>query len=401
MTVAATASPTFVGGRDSGTLHCSKQGFVFLGVNGTDLIPNPYRQVECPGILNGQIQAAGGIFADSFHRQVQRCQFLLQESVHCCRAAEEERYLFQIHILGHQLCRNEPLFISGFLLIAEDIDNLQSLLGKGIQLCFIGNVCFISCAIEENHVIGFILIHHTFRHGQERRNTGATGHADNLLAVPEGFIVEFSAGLAHSEAVAYLGLGVQIVGEESSIFHAQGEFVFQGFPGAGRNGVRTADQTFSNCSAQRGILTRTEERKCVRIHPSEGKLLHPICQIPDSNQLHFHGTWVKFLRQYIGPVFLGNWRIGTVCQGFPPLGHNFLEPEHIHKSKDLSFEFHITSPPLSGRQPSVVRKYRRRHRRWNIRWNAWRSLPQTAGLERALRPLSSSSDGASGCPSLR
>ena len=55
VTVAATASPTFVGGRDSGTLHCSKQGFVFLGVNGTDLTPNPYRQVECPGILIGLI----------------------------------------------------------------------------------------------------------------------------------------------------------------------------------------------------------------------------------------------------------------------------------------------------------------------------------------------------------
>ena len=92
--------------------------------------------------------------------------------------------------------------------------------------------------------------------------------------------MELTGGLRHGEAVAGLGLFVQVAGEETSLLHAQYQLVFQCFPGTGGDGVGAAHQAFTHLGLEGHILPRSEEGKGRGVQAAEGELPHPGSERP-------------------------------------------------------------------------------------------------------------------------
>ena len=302
-------------------------------------------KLEGPGLRYGPVATEGGVLTDGLHRQVVGSQLLEHEVVHSLGSAEEEGHVPDVHIFLHQGGGDKAVLIAGALLVAEDVDNLQPLLRQGIQLRPEGDAGFVPCAVEQGHLIVLVSLHHAFCHGEEGGNTGAAGNADNMLFIPEGLVVELTGGLRHGKAVAGFGLLVQVTGEETGLLHTQHQLVFQCLTGTGGDGVGTAYQAFTHLGLEGHILSRTEEGEGRGVQAAEGKLPHPGSERPYCGQLHLHGAGVEGLGQLIGAVGLGQGGVGAVGQGLPAVGHQLLEPQHIHKAEDLFLEVHLISPP--------------------------------------------------------
>ena len=345
MAVTAAASPAFVGGVDACPLHRREERLIFPGRHSVHLIPDMDGKLKGPGLLYCPVAAESGILADGFHWQAIGGQFLEDKVVHGFGTAEEEGHVPDVDIFLQQGGGDETVLIAGPLLVAEDIDNLQTLLRQGVQLRFEGNAGLVSCAVEQGHLIVLIPLCHALCHGEEGGDACSACDAGDMLFVPQGLIVEFAGGLRHGKAVSGLGFLVQIAGEETGLLHAQYQFVLQGFPGAGGDRIGAADKAFPHLALKRYILPCPEEGKSGGIQAAEGEFPHSGGKGPYRGQLHLHGTGVKGLSQHIGAVGLGQRGVGAVGQSFPPVGDQLFESQHIHKAEDLFLEIHLTSPP--------------------------------------------------------
>ena len=302
-------------------------------------------EAEGAGLGHLAVAAEGGVLADSLHRQIVGGQLLEQEVVHGLGTAEEEGYVPDVHILLHQLGGHKAVLIAGLLLVAEDVHHPQALGGQSVQFLLVGDALLVPGAVEQGHLIVLIPLGHALGHGEEGGDTGAAGNADDALFVPQGLIVELAGGLGHGEPVAHRHLLVQVAGEEAHVLHAQHQLVFQGLSGAGGDGVGAADQAAAHLAPKGHILSGPEEGEGGGVHPLEGQLGHTGGEGADGGHLHLHLAGVEGLGQHIGAVGGGQGGVGAGSQGRPAVGHQLLEPEHVHKTKNLSLEVHLTSPP--------------------------------------------------------
>ena len=288
--------------------------------------------------------------------QMQRSKLLGDKLIHGLRAAQEEGMIGEIGVLLHQLHRHKTLFASRLLLVTEDIHHLQAFaaLRQRVQLRFVGQLRRRARTVEQEHGVALIPVRHAACHGQKRRNAAAACNADDILAVPQGLIVELTGGLGHHKSVAHLGGFVEVFGHKARVFHRQHQLIFQGLLGRGDDGIGTADHTVSNFHLKGDILSRAEEGERIAVHPLEGQLPDGLGERPCGNQFHLHIAGMQLFGQHVGAVFLRQRFIFPLGQHLPAGGDQLFKPQHIHKPKDLLLEVHYAFASFF-KSPTVCR----------------------------------------------
>ncbi|CCX38919.1 unknown [Clostridium sp. CAG:1013] len=277
-----------------------------------------------------------------FFGQTQGRKFFSYEVIHGLRTAQEKRAAGEIHVFFHQFPGHKALFAMRLLLIAEDIHHFEMIAAgcQGIQFLAIGQLCCGAGAVKKCHVVIFVPFGKAARHGHKGCDSAAASDTDDIPAVSQGLIVEFTGGFGHDKAVAHLCRFVEITGHKTHVLHCQHQFVFQGLPWCGDNGIGAADQAVPDLDLDGHVLSCPEEGKLSAVHSFEGEFPDGIREGTGVGQFHLHIAGVELFRQGVGAVFLRQRGVGTLSQHLAPGGHHFFEPQHIHKSENLFLEIH-------------------------------------------------------------
>ena len=160
-------------------------------------------------------------------RQPELRDLPVEEAVHGLRTADEDTGIIK-QILSDQLRRDKSMLKSVLLLIRENVHDLylRAYFRDLAKLLLKEDRILRSRTEEDRQIKFFDAVPYRPGHGQERRDTAAARKSEDIVTVPQVFIIELPLRIRNNDLVAEMQIFQHIVRRKASRIRLHRDTVF-------------------------------------------------------------------------------------------------------------------------------------------------------------------------------
>ena len=160
-------------------------------------------------------------------RQPELRDLPVEEAVHGLRAADEDTGIIK-QVLSDQLRRDKSMFKSVLFLIRENVHDLyfRAYFRDLAKLLLKEDRILRSRTEEDRQIKFFDAVPYRPGHGQERRDTAAARKSEDIVTVPQVFIIELPLRIRNNDLVAEMQIFQHIVRRKASRIRLHRDTVF-------------------------------------------------------------------------------------------------------------------------------------------------------------------------------